>query len=130
MMGRDLLRDDQWERIEGLLPGRAGCAGAQARNNRQFIEAVLWICRTGSPWRDLPERFGHWHTVYTRFARWAKRGRWEALLAALSDDKDYEMVCLDSTVIRAHQHAAGAQKRQASKRSGAPAGASRASCTR
>jgi transposase len=129
-MGRELLREDQWKRIEGLLPGRAGTSGAQARDNRQFIEAVLWICRTGSPWRDLPPSLGHWHTTYTRFARWAKSGRWDALLKALADDKDYEMVCLDSTVIRAHQHAAGAQKRRASKRSGAPAGASPASSTR
>jgi len=63
-MKRTVLRDDQWERIKDLLPGKAGDCGVTASNNRLFVEAVLWIARTGSPWRDLPERFGHWHRVY------------------------------------------------------------------
>ncbi|WP_254208528.1 transposase [Burkholderia multivorans] len=88
-MARRLLRDDQYDRIEGLLPGRAGCRGRPAANNREFVEAVLWIARTGSPWRDLPEEFGCWNSVYRRFARWPKPAsgmaslrRWREILTS------------------------------------------------
>jgi len=69
-----MLSDAQWERIAPELSGKAGDPGCSGRDNRQFIEAVLWIARTGSPWRDLPEAFGKWFTVYTRFWRWAQKG--------------------------------------------------------
>ena len=73
-MKRYGLRDDQWEPIKDLLPGRAGHVGVTARNNRRFVEAVLYRYRAGIPWRDLPQQLGHWKAVHTRFSRWAKRG--------------------------------------------------------
>lgn len=112
-MDRRILRDEQWARIEGLLPGKAGDRGVTAKDNRQFLEAVLWIGRTGAPWRDLPPELGHWHTTFTRFARWAKKGVWNRVFQALSEDQDLEEVMIDSTAVRAHQHAAGAQKNMA-----------------
>lgn len=110
-----MLRDDQWERIEALLPGRKGKRGRPAANNRQFVEAVIWIARTGSPWRDLPVEFGPWNSVYIRFARWSDKNVWQNIFAVLREDADFEEVYLDSTVVRAHQHAAGAAKKKASK---------------
>lgn len=109
-MQRRVLRDDQWDRIKDLLPGKASDRGVTAKDNRLFLEAVLWIARTGAPWRDLPPELGNWHTTFTRFSRWAKAGVWERVFQALSDDRDLEEVMLDSTAVRAHQHAAGAQK--------------------
>lgn len=109
-MRRFELSDDDWKRIEHLLPGRSGSAGRQGQDNRLFVTAVLWIARTGAPWRDLPERYGSWNTVYQRFNRWAKKGRWEAIFEALQDP-DLKTVMLDSTIIRAHLHAAGASKK-------------------
>lgn len=109
-MARRILRDDQWERIKDLLPGKSSDCGVTAKDNRLFIEAVLWIGRTGAPWRDLPPELGNWHTTFVRFSRWAKHGVWDRVFAAMSQDKDLEEVMLDSSIIRAHQHAAGAQK--------------------
>jgi transposase len=109
-MLRMLLRDDQWVRVETLLQGKAGDRGRSGANNRLFIEAVLWIARTGSPWRDLPAAFGPWNSIYVRFARWADKNVWENILAVLREDADFEEVFIDSTIVRAHQHAAGAAK--------------------
>jgi transposase len=118
---RYALRDDQWARIAGLLPGRAGHVGGTAADNRLFVEAVLYRYRAGIAWRDLPERFGKWKSVYQRFDRWARGGVWERVFAALSADADNEYALLDSTIVRAHQHSAGARKRgaTATRRSGA-----------
>lgn len=118
-MERTLLRDDQWERIADLLPGKAGDRGVTAKDNRLFIEAVLWIARTGAPWRDLPAQFGRWHSVYMRFSRWSKHGVWEHLMRVLADDPDLEELIIDATIVRAHQHAAGAQKKPGRRPSGA-----------
>jgi transposase len=118
-MERTLLRDDPWERIAHLLPGKAGDRGVTAKDHRLFIEAVLWIARTGAPWRDLPAQFGRWHSVYMRFSRWSKPGVWERLMAALSDEPDLEELLIDATIVRAHQQAAGAQKKPARKPWGA-----------
>jgi transposase len=115
---RKMLRNDQWERIEHLLPGKASDRGVTAKDNRLFVEAVLWIARTGSPWRDLPPQLGDWHNIYTRFSRWGKTGVWQRVIAAVSTDADLQALLVDSTIVRAHQHAAGAQKKQARKRSG------------
>ena len=120
---RKILRNDQWERIEHLLPGKASNAGVTAQDNRRFVEAVLWIARTGSPWRDLPPQLGNWHNTYTRFSRWGKKGIWQRLIQAVSNDADLEALFIDSTVVRAHQHAAGAQKNTDPKRWDARAGA-------
>ena len=111
-MDRKMLRDDQWERIEQLLPGKAGDRGCTAKDNRLFIEAVLWIMRTGSPWRDLPAELGHWHRTFVRFSRWRKKGVWERVATALRSDADMECLFIDSTIVRAHQHSAGAQKKR------------------
>jgi len=115
-MPRLNLRDDQWERIAHLLPGKPGDRGRTAANNRLFVEAVLWLGRSGAPWRDLPETFGPWNSVYKRFARWEKRGVWERVFCVLAEDADFEEVFIDSTVIRVHQHAAGAPKKPAHRR--------------
>ena len=82
-MPRKVLRDDQWERIEGFLPGKRTDCGVTAGDNRLFVEAVLWMSRTGSPWRDLPSDFGHWHRVSVRYNRWSKKGVWEHVFKSL-----------------------------------------------
>src|SRR4051794_505182 len=89
-MRRYALRDDQWERIRDLLPGREGYVGVTAKDNRLFVEAVLYRCRAGIPWRDLPERFGDWKKVHTRFCRWAKTGVWERIFRHLAGEADNE----------------------------------------
>lgn len=109
-MNRYLLSDAQWQRIEYLLPGKLTDKGGRAADNRLFVEAVLWIARTGSPWRDLPREFGNWHSVYVRFSRWETYGVWHRIAEALQDEADLEELFIDSTIVRAHQHAAGAQK--------------------
>ncbi len=112
MTRRYALRDDQWDRIKDLLPGRAGHVGVTAKDNRLFVEAVLYRYRAGIPWRDLPERFGPWKAVHTRFTRWATSGVWERVFKHLAEDADNEYAMIDSTIVRAHQHSAGAQKKR------------------
>ena len=109
-MRRHEITDEQWERIKDFLPGKESDPGRTAADNRLFINAVFWIARTGVPWRDLPERFGEWNSVFQRFNRWCKRGVW-ARLWEVWKDPDLECLMLDSTIIRAHQHAAGAVKK-------------------
>jgi transposase len=106
MMPRHALTDAQWDRIKDFLPTHGPVA-----DDRLFLDAVLWIARTGAAWRDLPERFGNWNSVWRRFSRWAETGVWERLLAAFRDD-DLAVLILDSTVIRAHPAAAGAEKKR------------------
>jgi len=109
-MRRYALRDDQWDRIKDQLPGCEGYVGVTARDNRLFVEAVLYRYRAGLPWRDLPEAFGDWNSVFRRFSRWSIKGVWSRIFAAMSDDPDFEYLIIDSTIVRAHQHAAGAKK--------------------
>lgn len=123
MTRRYALRDDQWARIEPLLPGREGHVGGTARDNRLFVEAVLYRYRAGIPWRDLPERFGPWKAVHTRFSRWAASGVWGRVFDALNADADDEYAMLDATIVRAHQHSAGARKKGATTRRSGGAGA-------
>jgi transposase len=111
-MYRHAATDEQYQRVQHLLPGRRGQQGRPARDNRLFLDAVLWIGKTGVPWRDLPERFGRWNSVCRRFSRWAKSGVWLKVFAALQEP-DLEWLLLDSTIVRAHQHAAGAEKKPA-----------------
>jgi transposase len=120
-MRRDGVRDDQWARIQDLLPGRVGHVGRTAKDNRLFVEAVLYRFRTGVPWRDLPERFGCGVKVQTRFSRWAKAGVWERVFQHVAADADNEYAMIDSTIVRAHQHAAGAPKNWARIRPSAAA---------
>ena len=108
-MDRLILSDEQWTRIAGLIIGRPDQRGSTGRDNRMFVEGVLWIVRTGSPWRDLPEVFGEWNSVFRRFSRWSQKGVWQSVFEALSDDPDFEYLIIDSTIVRAHQHAAGAK---------------------
>jgi putative transposase len=105
------IDDEQWTKIEGFLPGQEGQVGATARDNRLFVNGVLWILRSGARWRDMPERYGKWNSVYQRFSRWAKSGVWESVFQVLVQDSDNEYLMLDSTIVRAHQHAAGSKKK-------------------
>lgn len=114
-MPRSQLSDRMWNRLEPHLPAETGRRGRPSLPNRPFVEAILWKHRTGAPWRDLPESFGPWASVFTRFDRWSKSGVWQRVLEALRDEADMEWVMLDGTVIRAHQHAAGAKGGAASK---------------
>ena len=106
----DLLRDDQWERIKDLIPGgRKGKRGPRS-DNRGFINALLWMARSGARWRDLPARFGDHRRVKRRYYDWVVRGVLDRILEALSAEADLEWLMVDATIIRAHQHAAGAAK--------------------
>jgi transposase len=109
-MRRYGLRDDQWERIKDFLPGREGHVGGTAADNRLFVEAVLYRYRAGIPWRDLPERFGGWKNTHRRFRRWCE-GVFEKIFKVLAEDSDNEYMSLDATIVRAHQHSAGARKK-------------------
>ena len=110
MTRRYALTDAQWKRIEHLLPGRAGHVGRPAANNHLFVDAVLYRYRAGIPWRDLPERFGDFRVIHLRHSRWSRRGVWQRVFEALSQDADNEWAMIDSTILRAHQHSAGAKK--------------------
>ena len=110
MTRRYSLTDAQWERIQNLLPGRAGHVGRPAANNRLFVEAVLYRYRAGIPWRDLPECFGDFRVVHLRHSRWSRSGVWQRVFEALAQDADNEWAMIDSTIVRAHQHSAGAKK--------------------
>ncbi len=104
-----VLSDEQWAAMSGLVIGRPDQRGSTGRNNRLFVEGVLWIVRTGAPWRDLPEMFGEWNSVFRRFSRWSEKGVWTRIFELMSDDPDFEYLIVDSTIVRAHQHAAGAK---------------------
>lgn len=109
------ISDADYERIKPLLSGKPGDPGRNANDNRRFINGVLWIARTGATWEDLPERYGKANTAFQRFNRWAKKGRWQAVFKALQDP-DLEWLMLDSTTVRAHQHAAGQKKARPKRR--------------
>lgn len=104
-MQRHELSDSEWQKLTPLLV--RGRGRPSPRNDRDFINAVIWIAKTGAPWRDLPERFGSWKTVYNRFNTWSKRGVWTKIFKALQIDVDEDGSMVDASVIRAHQHAAG-----------------------
>lgn len=114
-MNRFELTDEQWERLRPLLPPQKPNTGRPAREHRQVVNGILWLIRTGAPWRDLPERYGPWRTVASRFYRWRKAGIWERLFAALQQQADaqgqldWQIHYVDGTIVRAHQHAAGAK---------------------
>jgi transposase len=102
------LDDRQWAKVEAFLLSEVG-RGRPALDDRRFVEAVLWILRTGAPWRDLPSEFGPWQTVFNRFDRWSKNGKWQRLMKSLQQGVDDEWSSIDATIVRAHQHAAGAK---------------------
>jgi putative transposase len=115
---RRLLSDEQWAKVESFLTADY-TVGEHGQDDRNFVEAVLWWRRAGAPWRDLPAEFGSWKTVFNRFDRWSKNGKWERLFRALRTDVDDEWHSLDSTINRAHQHAAGGKGGPRSMPSGA-----------
>ncbi len=129
------LTDAQWERLRPLLPPQKPRTGRPAKDHRTVLNGILWILRTGSPWRSLPERYGSWKTVSSRFYRWQQAGVWDQVLAASQRRADAEgrldwtLHFVDSTVVRAHQHAAGAKggTRQPRRSAGAEAGIARRS---
>ena len=104
------LREDQWEKIRDLLPGRKETVGVTAKNNRLFVEAVIYRYRAGIPWRDLPGRFGDWKNIHRRHRRWSGKGVWQRVFECLCQNADNEYAMIDSTIVRAHQHSAGAKK--------------------
>lgn len=108
-MIRELLNDEQWERIAPLLPGKEGDPGRSGEDNRRFVEGVLWLVRAGAPWRDLPPHFGKWGSVWKRFRRWAEKGVFERIFNELSADPDFEYALVDGTIIKVHRHATGAK---------------------
>ena len=113
---RHELSDEQWEQLAPLLPAEKPRTGRPNRDHRRVVNGILWVLKTGAPWRDLPERYGKWQTVASRFYRWQKNGVWERVFAQLQQMKDREgqiewaVHYVDGSVIRAHQHAAGAKK--------------------
>lgn len=108
-MSRRTLTDSQWARIEPLVPGRASSPGRTAVDTRLFIDAVLWLAREATPWRDLPAEFGKWNTTHCRFRRWSLNGVWERLFKALAREPDFEYVLIDATISKAHADASGAK---------------------
>jgi transposase len=106
---RFVVTDRLWQRLEAYLPGKAGDAGATAKDNQLFPEAVFWRVRTGSPWRDLPPAFGNWNTQFRRFRRWAQTGVFETLFNAMRGDPDFEYALIDGTIVSVHQKATGAK---------------------
>lgn len=109
-MNRQELSDAVWVKMRDHLPGKASDPGRSGRDNRNFMEAILWLARTGAHWRALPAYFGKWNSVYVRFNRWCRYGVFDRLFNEMADDPDFEYILVDSTIIRAHQHSAGAQK--------------------
>ena len=103
------ISDHTWNLLEPHLPGRLGIWGGRAKDNRQFINAVFWILRTGAPWRDLPPDYGDWKNTHRRFCRWRDKGIWESLLEQLIVDPDFEWLMIDASHIKVHPHAAGAR---------------------
>jgi transposase len=106
---RTVLTDAQWQRIAPLLPGKKGDPGRSGDDNRRSLEGILWIVRTGAPWRDLPKHFGKWFTVWKRFRRWALNGVFERVFKALSGEPDMEYALIDGTIVKVHRHGTGAK---------------------
>ncbi|ATJ92416.1 IS5 family transposase [Acetobacter tropicalis] len=105
-MKRYELSTAQWEQIRVLLPGKVSDPGRTGSDNRLFVNGCLWVLRSGAHWCDLPERYGNWKTVHRRFSRWCHAGVWERVFTALTADRDNAYLMIDSTIVRAHQHAA------------------------
>ncbi len=128
-MKRHELTDAQWERLRPYLPAPQPASGRPNHDHRRIINGILFRLKTGIPWRDLPARYGPWQTVYSRYRRWQQAGIWQRILAALQADADaageldWELHFVDGTVVRAHQHAAGAKGGDPAPRRSAGAGA-------
>lgn len=121
----DRLTDEQWRRVEPTLPPATKTGGRDAKPHRPMLEAIIWILRTGAPWRDLPPSYGPWQSVYTRFSRWSQSGVLAALFEALARERDGEGYLIDATIVRAHQDASGAAKKTGRRRLGCHVGVRR-----
>jgi len=121
-MGRRYeLSDEEWELIEPLLPPeRTDQKGRPAKDHRIMLNGMVWLARSGAPWRDLPERYGSWKSVYTRFSKWRDNGTLERIFSTLSADADLENLLIDSTTVKVHKSAAGAKKGRKIQKSGVP----------
>ena len=108
-MERYILTDAQWAKMAPHCSGKPGDPGRSGADNRRFVEAVLWVVRTGSPWRDIPEAFGPWDTIYSRFHDWVRTGVWTRLFEAVSDEPDMEYAMVDATIVKVHRHGQGAK---------------------
>lgn len=111
MLRRYELTDIEWERIAPLLPPEiTGKPGRPPKDNRLMLNAMVWVARSGAPWRDLPERYGPWKSVYSRFRKWVADGTLESIFRVLSLEAELEELSLDASIVQAHQHSAGAKK--------------------
>src|ERR1700751_6470832 len=108
-MVRLVLTDAQWAKMEPHCLDKPSNPGRSGSDNRRFVEAVLWIVRTGSPWRDLPTRFGKWNTVFKRYSDWVKADVFQRLFTACSDEPDMEYAMVDATIVKVHRHGQGAK---------------------
>lgn len=129
-MNRKPLTDAQWALVRRFVLTDPRCGGRPPIDHRRRVDAILWVLRTGSPWRDLPAALGPWRSAYSAFRRWTRRGVWRRLPAKLAGERDCSAYLIDSTIVRAHQHAAGAKKAARVKPSAAPAAGSRPRSTR
>jgi transposase len=115
-MNRGDLTNEQWAKFAPLLPPQKPRTSRPSLDHRQVLNGILWVLRTRAPWRDMPERYGKWTTVYSRFQRWSKNGIWDRLFEQMQSIKDreglvdWEIHFVDGSVVRAHKHAAGAKK--------------------
>ena len=119
-MDRFVLTDAQWAKMEPHCLGKPSDPGRSGGNNRLFVEAVLWIARTGSPWRDLPKQFGKWNSVFVRYRDWGKAGVFKRLFDAASDQPDMEYAMVDATIVKVHRHGQGAKGGPKIRRSASP----------
>ena len=108
-MIRTVLTDAQWARMEPHSLGKRSDPGRTGGDGRLFLEAVLWIARTGAPWRDLPVEFGNWNTVFKRFRHWVKLDVFKRMFGAVSDEPDMEFAMVDATIVKVHRHGQGSK---------------------
>jgi transposase len=112
-MQRHAIADEHWERFEPFLcPPKQEKRGRPGKDARTVLNGILWILKTGAPWRDMPKTFGAWQTIYKHFNKWAQLSVWQEILAFFIQDADFEWVCIDGSYIKAHQHSAGARKEE------------------
>ncbi len=109
------LTEEQYEKIEGMLPGKASDPGRTAADNHRFVNGVLWVLRSGAHWHDLPERYGNWKSLHKRFSRWAQKGVWEKVFEHLLKDPKNDYVMIDSSLVKAHQQAATGKRGRVSR---------------
>lgn len=116
-MKRYEISNKEWERIKGMLPPeRTGKKGRPAKNNRSMLNGMLWIARTGAQWREMPECYGPWQSVYARFRKWQKIGIWEKIFHVLSSDADMENLSIDSTMVKVHQSTNGSPEKKGNQK--------------